>query len=102
MLRYLTFVLLTAILGTAMPLQQLFHKHHFDTIQKKDNSATSVKKQEKHCCKSFDGLFGDTTPDFKVYIPVQPLQSVYLLNYFQQFIKPFLQLSNKAPPVSLA
>jgi hypothetical protein len=103
LIRHLTFLLLAAMLCAVVPVHQIFHKHHLANISiEKDSKTSHVKKAEKSCCKSFESIHGDTTStEFTVSFN-QPGSTIYTISFFAQFIKPFLQLSNKAPPVSVA
>jgi hypothetical protein len=98
-IKHVSLLLLTAMLFAVVPFHQIFHKHNFST----DSSKTvQLKKVEKPCCKSFEGLFGTTvTPQLSATIQ-QPVSTVYLVNYFAYFIKPLFDLPNKAPPVNKA
>lgn len=102
-IRHLTFLLLAAMLCAVVPIHQIIHKHRLVNISiEKDSKTSHVKKAEKSCCKSFESIHGNTVST-KVAVAVnQPVSTIYTVSFFAQFIKPFLQLSNKAPPVSIA
>jgi hypothetical protein len=90
-------------LCAVIPVHQIFHKHHLVNISvEKDSKISHVKKAEKPCCKSFESIHGNTTFTKITVVINQPVSTVYTISFFACFIKPFLQLSNKAPPVSLA
>jgi flagellar basal body-associated protein FliL len=102
-IRHLTFLLLAAMLCAVVPVHQIFHKHHLvNSSTEKNSKTTQVKKAEKPCCKSFDSIQGNTLSTNVSVAANQPGSTIYTVNFFARFIKPFLQLSNKAPPISLA
>lgn len=97
--RLVSFLLLTAVVLASVPLHQIIHKH----LSKADISKTvHVKKAEKPCCKPFEALHGNVLTAAKSNFIDQPMNTVYRMNFYSYFIKPLFDLSNKAPPVSLA
>ena len=102
-IRHLTFLLLAAMVFAVVPVHQIFHKHRLANIStEKDSKTAHVNKAEKSCCKSFESIHGDTMFTNVTVSFDQPESTLYTISFFAQFIKPFLQLSNKAPPVSVA
>jgi hypothetical protein len=102
-IRHLAFLLLAAMLCAIVPMHQLFHKHlNITSTTEKKSKDFQVKKAEKSCCKAFESIHGDTTSTSVAVSFDRPESTIYTISFFAQFIKPFLQLSNKAPPVSLA
>jgi hypothetical protein len=97
--RLISSLLLVAVMIVSVPIHQIFHQH----VYKADlTQSVHLKKTEKPCCKPFEGLSGNVVSVAKVYFHKQPMNAVYRISYFSYFIKPLFDLSNKAPPVSLA
>jgi hypothetical protein len=98
-IKNVSLLLLTAMLFAVVPFHQIFHKHNFSTDSAK---TVQLKKTEKPCCKSFEALFGTTVTPQPSATVHQPVSTIYCANYFAYFIKPLLNLANKAPPVNKA
>lgn len=97
--RIVSVVLLAAVMIASVPVHQIFHHH---TYKADITKTVHFKQTEKPCCKPFEALSGTIMPVVKTNVVRQPMDAVYHMSYFSYFIKPFFQLSNKAPPVSLA
>lgn len=91
--------LLIAVIIASVPIHEIFHKHNY----RADNIKTAhFKKSSKPCCKPFEGIYGNMVSFIKINVVKQPVNTIYLVNYFSYFVKPLFKLSNKAPPVNLA
>jgi hypothetical protein len=102
LIRHITFMLLAAMFCAVIPVHQLLHKHTSTASSDKGSKTIQLKKVEKPCCKHFDSLTGDTDHVLSTNPVQQSVSIVYAVGFFSRFVRPFLQLTNKAPPASAA
>jgi hypothetical protein len=97
LIKHVSLMLLIAVIFAIVPFHQIFHKHQVSA----DSATVLVKKSEKPCCKTFEGLFGDTSTPQSSFTVYRTVSTIYQVSYFAYFIKPLFDLANKAPPVSI-
>ncbi|WP_026905410.1 hypothetical protein [Pedobacter glucosidilyticus] len=99
-IRFLGFLLLLAVILSAIPFHQLLHQHQ---NLKEHTNTYELNKYEQHCCKPVNVFHKNAAilqKDF--FLLIQQQETVYHNIYQNAVILKSLSFSNKAPPVYLS
>jgi hypothetical protein len=96
----LSFLLLLAVMLSAIPLHQLIHQHQ---NLKEHTHTLELQKYEQHCCKPVNVFYKNAAilqQDFFLFVQTQ--KTVYHGIYQNIVVLKTLSFSNKAPPIYLS
>ncbi|MRX48523.1 hypothetical protein [Pedobacter puniceum] len=98
--KFLSLLLLVAVMLSAIPLHQLLHQHQ---NLKEQTHTCEVNKYEPHCCKPANVFHKSSAilqQDLFLFLSQQ--ETVYHRIYQSIVVLKSLSFSNKAPPVYLS
>lgn len=93
-----------SILSAAIPLHNIFHKHHFVKLDDcgLNTCDQHIKNHTDHCHTHSDAIFLAAIPqqkiEFKLYQPTEKITTFFKKDNYFHF---FYLTKNKAPPVKI-